>query len=302
MLTYEDPTEDELMILMGFDTSSEKESQRIRDVVKKCEPLLIHDSYGSGKIAFANEDLKSHLLENSKQLLGLTKEDVKLQHGILAFRCFAHMVEGVSAHLKVLEEEAKQQESDPKVEEAAKTSEAPATTDVPMEDAEEGRAEDDEAEGGEDEGDGEAEADEDVESEEGEYYDEDGEYVGEASEPEAEPEIPTSAQRYAIVYWLRHASEATMDISDRLVLGGVENEFWGAASPLRTQWLKEFEELTSQFIDHNVSWEGLNSLHVASALGFPQLVESLLEEGHEKEMNEYDTLNNQPVSLSHLTP
>lgn len=91
VLTYEDPTETELGVLAGL-SSSEEEKAELRKFVEKCKPLLV-TKRPSNTICFLNVVVKTHLLENAKQLLGMSNEEMKWQHGVLALRSFSHVNE-----------------------------------------------------------------------------------------------------------------------------------------------------------------------------------------------------------------
>lgn len=91
VLTHEDPTEEELGVLAGF-SSSEKEKAELRKFVEMCKPLLAIKR-ANNTVSFMNVVVKTHLLENAKQLLGMSDEEKKWQHGVLALRSFSHVNE-----------------------------------------------------------------------------------------------------------------------------------------------------------------------------------------------------------------
>jgi len=61
-------------------------------------------------------------------------------------------------------------------------------------------------------------------------------------------------------------------------------------------WLTEFQRLTGRFDGLSVD-KKLKALHVAATVGFPRLVESLVNAGYAKEVNEYDSYVNTPVGV-----
>lgn len=89
VLTYEDPTEAELAVLAGF-SSNDEEKAELRRFVEKCKPLLVMRRTNN-TISFMNVVVKTHLLENANQLLGMSDEEKKWQHGVLALRSFSHV-------------------------------------------------------------------------------------------------------------------------------------------------------------------------------------------------------------------
>ena len=98
VLTYDDPTEAELAMLAGFLPDSEACRQELRDSIDQCKPLLTCKKSGRGgrKISFMNAAVKNHLLENSKELLFLSGEETRWQHGMMSLRCFSHLTDRLS--------------------------------------------------------------------------------------------------------------------------------------------------------------------------------------------------------------
>lgn len=90
VLTYEEPTTTELSVLAGL-CSTEEEKTELQGLIEKCKPLLFMK--GGDKVSFMNSVVKDHLLDNAKDLLGLSKEEIKWQHGILTHRAFSHLKE-----------------------------------------------------------------------------------------------------------------------------------------------------------------------------------------------------------------
>lgn len=90
VLTYEDPTTTELGVLAGL-CANEEEKAELEGLIEKCKPLLSMKK--DEKVCFMNSVVKGHLLENAKDLLGLSKEEMKWQHGVLTHRAFSHLKE-----------------------------------------------------------------------------------------------------------------------------------------------------------------------------------------------------------------
>ncbi|KAJ8111792.1 hypothetical protein ONZ43_g5537 [Nemania bipapillata] len=297
IITYEDPTEDELLVLTGLHPDNEKHKAYLRALIDKCKPLLCLKKLGkTNKIAFVNADVKSHLLGKSKNLLGLSNDDIRLQHGILALRCFSHILERLSAApggstgkdasgLRTADNDnEKRPPPSPRMLFSAQVSDAGDAQGgfidgVSLAAEGEELSEDDDS------------SDDDSDDDESDYDDSDGHIVDETSEKKG----PLRALRYATVYWIRHASEATPDVAERLCL---EDAFWSPQSKIRVQWCDEFERSTHTFELRDLDITGLNALHIASTIGFPHLVECLISSGHKTEMHEYDALENQPLHLA----
>ena len=93
VLTYEDPTILELEVLAEI-SSDESNKNKLGELVEKCKPLLTVKaaSKGQPKVCFLNASVKSHLMEN-ESLLGLSREDIKMQDGLMSLRSFSHMTE-----------------------------------------------------------------------------------------------------------------------------------------------------------------------------------------------------------------
>lgn len=258
VLTYEDPAEDELLVLAGLSSDDVENKDELRRMVEKCKPLLTRNKLGDKhKISFVNADVKKHLQRSLQKLLDLPDEDVRLQHGILALRCFSHIMDTLT---NVVEDPEPSSIINPEIQQ-------PVSSSIKT-------AED-------------ASDDMDADS-----TDHDSEDADSNRAPQAPGTAPSpSILQYATKYWLRHASEATLDIAAQL---SQEKAFWESGSKIRYLWLAEFERLTNSFAGLNAD-ESLKALHVAATVGFPRLVESLIKAGYGKEVNEYDSLENTPV-------
>ncbi|OTA67905.1 ankyrin [Hypoxylon sp. EC38] len=264
VLTYEDPTEAELGVLAGL-CSNEDDKADLRRFVEKCKPLLVMKR-ASNTISFMNVVVKTHLLENSKQLLGMSDEEKKWQHGVLALRSFSHVKESFDFPVeeKPAGSEGKAQEGD---------------------DDQEGASENEED--ADDDDDEEEEDDEDVSE-----SDWDSEEEDEEEDPEAEI-LRDKALPYTVKYWLRHASKATREIAEDL---SVEESFWNPDSIIRHRWLVEYCRMTSSF--DNFDYRTLTGLHIASAVGFRELVAALIRNGYQDQIKIRDSLINTPLHFA----
>ncbi|KAK1252185.1 hypothetical protein MKX08_003372 [Trichoderma sp. CBMAI-0020] len=94
ILTYEDPSEMELGVLAGF-SSTDEQRVELHSIIGQCRPLLcVQPTDGDNPtVSFINAVVKTHLFENAKALLGLSREGIKWQQGVLAHRCFSHIKE-----------------------------------------------------------------------------------------------------------------------------------------------------------------------------------------------------------------
>lgn len=275
VLTYDDPTEQELGVLAGL-CSSEEEREELHHLIEMCKPLIFtgHD----GTVSFMNVVVKSHLLENAKDLLGMSTEEIKWQHGVLALRCFDHVNEAFDVEIDF--ETVPEQEG----------GDADGKNGSEHDDGEESENESEDA-GDDDEGsdDGTEETDSDCSSEE-------------EFDPEVD-KVRDLAMPYTVKHWLRHASKATYDIAEDL---SVEADFWSPESRIRRRWLIEYHRLTNSLENEFNTSDVKNwtALHIVSAVGFQDLVAALIRNGHEGEISQTDGLENTPVSHTlniHLT-
>ncbi|KAH7324347.1 ankyrin repeat-containing domain protein [Stachybotrys elegans] len=264
ILTSEAPTEGELLVLTGSSPDSKEDQESLRRLIEKCKPMLILPTVGTNwRVTFVNEDVERHLRENAEKLLSLEKYDIKLQHGILAMRCFGHVLDRLSnAEISAMETMG---ETIP-VQANAESDETSNVATVPT-GAEQENLMDSELDNSDDE--------------------------TSKSETQSPPWLPLP---YATVYWLYHASQATPDVAQRLCSEG--EAFWKSKSTIREKWLLEYEKKTKDYTSRGVAVDGLNALHVAATVGFPHLVEYLLEKGHKEDIHEYDSLINQPLHLA----
>ncbi|KAH0492017.1 hypothetical protein TgHK011_003415 [Trichoderma gracile] len=279
VLTYEDPTESELGLLAGLSSGNEEKGE-LRKLIEQCKPLLYLKRTGrpDSVVCFVNIIVKTHLCESAKELLGLSKEEIKWQHGVLALRCFSHIKDTLDFPMP-----------DP-VPAETDIAELPET--VEGEDAEEDDTtehEDEEADAIEQiEGDGDG----DDYSESEETYEEDGEEEEEEVDPEVEL-VRDKVLAYTVKHWLHHASNATLEIAEDLSL---EDDFWKPDSTIRRRWMIEYARMTTTFDDFD--YKTLNGLHVAASIGFRQLVAALIRNGHEAEIKERDSLVNTPLHFA----
>lgn len=303
VLVYEDPTDAELALLAGLSDSNEHRAE-IRASVEMCKPLLTLKRSGKAEytVSFMNMVVKRHLQENSRTLLGLSDEETKWQHGMIALRCFAHLTDRLS-------------QPDPEKEE--ETTDGKGATDAEEPQAANDGAEGDDEEKGNENEDGEGQGDQDEEGENGEEHgedwedeegyeeyeevDEDSDWSEETpkEDVDSQPEEPkaTKTLGYTVKHWLHHASKATLEIAEDLSL---EEDFWKPDSDVRRRWLAEYNLLTNDFEDFDLST--LTALHVAASIGFTQLVASLMKHGHDKEKDQRDSLANTPVSAHVRSP
>ncbi|KAI1738519.1 hypothetical protein F4680DRAFT_425179 [Xylaria scruposa] len=288
VLTYEDPSAAELGVLAGL-CSTEEEKAELQGLIENCKPLL---STKNDTVGFINSVVKDHLLENAKDLLGLSEEEIKWQHGVLALRAFSHLKE---CYGKLTPE--------PPAEPEETNGTAEQTTEQDVEGNDEGNAEDkvdnendngeiseneDESETGDEE---DEEGDEDEEEEEEEEEDDDDE----EEEDDDDTVFDFTALPYMIKHWLRHASKATREIAEDLSL---ELDFWKADSFIRRKWLEEYCHLVPTFEDFDETT--LTGLHVAASLGFRQLVAALIRNSdpEKSEVKVRDSLVNTPLHFA----
>ncbi|KAF7546869.1 hypothetical protein G7Z17_g8120 [Cylindrodendrum hubeiense] len=234
IISYEDPTLDELCMLVGFRmgidfNDSEDQTTNIQKRIKACGPLV--KIYGADsfddepRVSFIHELARDALLKPGlKRLIGLAGEDddkteVKWQHGIVGLRCFSYVLEqfgSTDSDLIMWEE--------------------PETTEKSHD---------------------EAEID-DLFPEVEIIHENDDDYITYALE---------YGLKYPLKYWLKHGYEATSDFFETL---NIENEFWSLESPTRRRWwgsftkMEDFEELTNMTALHTAAFFGL--LPLADAL------------------------------------
>jgi hypothetical protein len=85
-----------------------------------------------------------------------------------------------------------------------------------------------------------------------------------------------------------------LEIAEDLSL---EEDFWKPESSIRSRWLSEYNRLCPGNLD-GFKLSTLTGLHVAAAMGFMQLVASLIKNGHAEEIHQRHSLVNTPVSAS----
>ncbi|KAK3688801.1 ankyrin repeat-containing domain protein [Podospora appendiculata] len=291
VLTYEDPTIEELGVLAGL-CANDEEKEKLKQLVKKCKPLLTigQTSKMENKVSFLNVAVKAHLLENGKKLLGLSKEATKWQHGVLALRSFSHLSERFDFPETV-------------------TVTAPAN-------AVENSTPDKTMHAGEDSGessDSENESDSASESDAGksnalateqiggdqdsyDWAEDESDWSDDSSVEETDPEaelLKDKALAYTVKHWLHHASKATLEIAEDLSL---DESFWKRESLIRRRWLCEHTRLTGTFSDFDRT--NLTALHVAAAIGFTALVVALMRNGHQDERDLHDSMVNTPLHFA----
>lgn len=286
VLTFEDPTEDGLGVLAGLSTEEGKEE--LHSLIEMCKPFL---TVKETTVGFMNSAVKDHLLENSAQLLGLSAEEIKWQHGMLALRSLAHIKEAFDFPETVGEfdqentsEAADGASQDNGSEDGSESGEE--SDDDHQDDEEQNPNEDDENKVNSDGSDMDSD---DNASSVGSY----GEWDDESKEGLEAKSLKDYASAYPVKHWLHHGSKATAEFADDLIL---ENEFWKRDSLIRRRWLTEYNRMTGDFDDFNLG--SLTALHVAASIGFRQLVVSLLDNGYEGEIMEREPQGFGPLHFS----
>ncbi|KAK1489396.1 hypothetical protein CCUS01_03443 [Colletotrichum cuscutae] len=199
-------------------------------------------------------------------LLDLSKDEHDLQHGFLALRCFDHVLERLSCSPEGLMSNNRPATPKSQYQESQEVQPTETASSVIMETSEADNIQRDSSS---------------------------SPFDSDTARPEEQGEF--LALPYATSFWLEHAGQATTDVTRRL---SRETAFWEAGSSVMIRWLNEYERLTKAFTSRDISAKDLNALHVAATLGYPLLVESLLEAGHKEEITKYDSLRNQPLHLA----
>jgi cell wall-associated NlpC family hydrolase len=307
ILTYEDPTETELALLTGLAYEDQQKAE-LRGLVEKCKPLLTFKKTAEGghRISFMNMVLKSHLEENATKLLGLSEEETKWQHGMLAMRCFSHLVDHFQVSPESVNSDDPGQAEKGTQEAAAHDNAALAAGDTAekiqtetqtqvQDGSEYASNRNDEAESQSEHLSGD-ESDCGSDWSESDWSESDwSDTISQnvAQTTESVVEQGTAALGYAVKHWLYHASKANQEIAEDLSL---EEDFWKRDSPMRTKWLEEYNNLTHVLDGFDMST--FTGLHVAASIGFAHLVSALLKHGHDEEKNKRDSLANTPLHLA----
>lgn len=261
LVVYEKPTLEEVALLIDCSLENKQTPTLIRSLVTQCMPLVtlqrgVTQEGGLGlRVAFANSEIKEHLLKHANELLDTTEEGLQWQHGIVALRCFQHIYQLLT-----------QEEGADDLEEAEI-----------IEPLDEAFFQDVALEAGSD---GALDPGDELDGMPGMTY---GTAAG---------GFPPGTD-YLVKFWLLHASEATNDIADELYR---QRDFWSLGSKPRERWLRRFNELTHTFADMNL--EGMTAVHVAAAIGFPQLLTVLVEQKHDGEVYNKDGFSYRPVSTA----
>ncbi|KAF3163644.1 hypothetical protein TWF225_002027 [Orbilia oligospora] len=292
IITYEEPTEDDLAILTGLSHDAESRAH-LCSLVEKCRPLLTFRK-SSNRIGFMNSVVKMHLLENAEKLLGLSKEEIRWQHGIIALRSFSHITQYYAEPEP--EDTGDNDDSEAEGEHALDLSPAANPDTVGAEEVPENTLSSTEQPATEPQENGEPTQLTEVAEVEYNYYDDeisDSEEEIDHMEDHGEDTGELTVSNYAVKHWLHHASKATTDIAENL---SQEEDFWKEESSVRKKWLVEYNILTNAF--DGVTLEGLTGLHVAASIGFSQLVSALIKNGHKEEIGVRDKFFNTPLHLA----
>ena len=266
VLTYEDPTIAELEILADIQ-ADESDKNKLRELVDRCKPLLTlkDSSTGQEKICFLNSVVKSHLMGN-ESLLGLAREDIKMQHGLMSLRSFTHLMQRLDFFDP--EKSTLGDDSKTRIQGLGIHGRQDSFASIRRDSL--------------------------VSLGSDEYV-----AMGASDERNESPErVRKDSQRqeqfvmaYAVKHWLHHASEAPLGIAETL---SSEEEFWRAHSRLRRRWLIVYTRLTNGF--KGFQPEDLSAMHVAASVGFRGLIGALIKNGHHEEIDDHDTSGNTPVS------
>nr|XP_036584983.1 multiple ankyrin repeats single kh domain-containing protein [Colletotrichum truncatum]KAF6794751.1 multiple ankyrin repeats single kh domain-containing protein [Colletotrichum truncatum] len=280
VLTFEEPTEDELAVLTGFPATEEGKVE-LQELVKKCRPLLVVKRSGKSEntIGFMDRVVKDHLLEkeSARKTLGMSGDENRWQHGIIALRCLAHIKEAFDfpAVEKPLDETQDEENS----------GSVAANSDDEAEDGEETEEVEDDN----------SVIESEEESGDDTDWDDDDSIYNYHMEDDEKEEAQTLVDRvlpYPVKHWLHHASKATLEIAEDLS----EDEFWQKESLIRYRWLLVYMHSTKVLAGFEA--KHFTALHIAAAVGFKQLVSALIQNGHEDEINKRDELTNIPLHLA----
>lgn len=224
--------------------------------------MSVYTIDNTNRVSFLTSKVKEHLIKNSERLLGLSKEETDRHHGVLALRCFSHVLRCFGTS------------------QVAETSLA-----------DDGSAMFDEEEGNSTAASANIQSVTDATAIRTTEVEAESDYKVEVWSDDYVPEDPPL--KYVTKHWLRHASKATDEVAELL---SQEDVFWDLNSPVRMLWLREYRKVGGLSSFKRLRLEGLSALHVASSVGFPRLVSALLNNRHHDELYKYDTLDNAPVS------
>ncbi|KAF6819564.1 multiple ankyrin repeats single kh domain-containing protein [Colletotrichum sojae] len=281
VLTFEEPTEDELVVLAGFPATEEGKAE-LQDLVNKCRPLLMVKRSGKSEntIGFMDRVVKEHLLEKqtSKKTLGMSGDENKWQHGIIALRCLVHIKEKLGF---------------PPVDKPTEDSDDGDEGSGIHEDEDDGEQDDEEEQT--DDHDDASESEEEDSDDDTDWDDDEDDmynYHMEDDEIEEAQTLVGLVLPYTVKHWLHHASKATLEIAEDLS----DDDFWQKESHIRYRWLLVFVYTTKVLAGFEA--KHLTALHIAAAVGFKQLVSALIQNGHEDEINKRDQLDNTPLHFA----
>ncbi|CAM1503339.1 Fc.00g081150.m01.CDS01 [Cosmosporella sp. VM-42] len=279
ILTFEDPSVAGLGVLAGV-SSTEEEKEGLQSLIEMCKPFL---TVKKTTVGFMSPAVKDHLIENSYQLLGLSAEETKWQHGMLALRSLMHIKDAFDF---------------PEADSACDEDE---TQEGLGQDANnDGASQEDDSDSSTQSGE-ESDGEENLDFDNGDTDKEDDassvdSFEDQEEESEEDPEaeiLKDMALAYPVKHWLHHGSKATAEFADEL---SQEEEFWERDSAIRKRWLVEYTRMTGDF--ENFEPRTLSALHVAASIGFRQLVVSLLENGYDNEKEERDSWENTPLHFA----
>lgn len=312
VLTYEDPSEAELGVLVGM-PDTEDNRKALKQRVEDCRPLLSvkRSSKGDTRVAFMNVVVKDHLRENAAKLLGLDEEATKWQQGMLGYRCFDHIVEAFrEAHEELadgggnVQEGQNQGEVHSQEPAGSSLSEKPGSTGDPSLPEYGGDGMTNEATPNHDED--ENGSDGIVYSEED--YESDTDWEIEEAEEAASPDADLNAEEdveekpkvlpYAVKHWLHHSSKATREMAEQL---SKETFFWSPSSTVRSKWFKlyrDYTEMLKQPVFEDYNPDSATAIHVAATAGFSQLVDALFRNGYKDLRDTRDNMDNSPLHLA----
>jgi hypothetical protein len=160
MISFEEPTIEEFAVLADLDFSGEDRQEKLLAQINSCGPLVkilnqgdpesgslvdtvaqedsadkpeddddgANDDNGGDEgdttrqlVTFLHPSAKARLQERAKDLLGVSEEELKWQHGILGLRCFEHLLQIMmppKQDLKTAEAEESDDEDGPDLSEA----------------------------------------------------------------------------------------------------------------------------------------------------------------------------------------
>lgn len=264
LLIHCPPTLEELAVIADLPEEDRESREELKKHVLRCGALTTMFEDGQDvKVQLSHPSVREFLKSKTNDWLSMGSE--KIQHGVIALRCFDYVLAVVKESEQTEAEETEESEGEkPEPDESDNTSNMEKNQDP---------------------------GEQEEESPEFEY---DKEYDSESTADDNEETDEKDVLTYPITQWIEHALKATADVVESF---DIANVFWVLGSKQRAEWSKAYARRNPDINDEGLGFnEQFTAMHVAAYFGYMPLADLLLKSDQRvEEIQATDSQGLQPL-------